>query len=557
MYNGFKFPLEINDYNRSYFEEVKEEAQKLYNEPMRNLTYSTFKLFGITGSREEYEQEYMLHRKMLCAFSAMVMADMGEKWLDKLCDAVWAVCDEFTWVLPAHILKSMDTPERIATGRIDLFAAETSVALCEIYHILDDKLPSVVKDRIEYEVMRRIVIPYVEGRPKFGVSNWSGVCGCGVTAALVYLGRYKEFEEVKDSLLGNLRDFLDSFNDDGCCLEGSLYWFYGFSHFVFAANLLREYTNGEIDFFKEEKVKRIAFFANDLYFEDNFCLSFADSPHRYDFDMGIMCFLSKEYEGITVPPLKYAAKFSNDARYRFAPFVRNLYWACELKQKDKKTGYTYYKDSQWYINHKENYSFAAKAGHNNEPHNHNDVGSFIVFSQGRFIIDDIGWERYVAGYFGPDRYTHICPASRSHSVPMIDGGEQVQGVEHRAENAFSDQNTFSFDYEKAYNNPKLRKLSRCFELTDDGVVIKEKSLGDIDKITYRFVTKIKPEVSEGKVHIDEFTLSCKNDAEIEISSFEFEPRFAGFGSEDDMYKAYVIDFVTQGSGEVEFLLSCQ
>ena len=64
LYNGYTFPLEINDYNRAYFEEVKEEAEKLYDEPVRSLTYSTFKIYNETGSREEYEQEYMLHRKI-------------------------------------------------------------------------------------------------------------------------------------------------------------------------------------------------------------------------------------------------------------------------------------------------------------------------------------------------------------------------------------------------------------------------------------------------------------------------------------------------------------
>ncbi len=553
MYNGFKFPLEINDYNRTYFEEVKAEAEKLYDEPIRSLTYSTFKIYYQNGSREEYEQEYMLHRKMLCAFSAMVFAEQGEKWMDKLCDAIWAVCDEFTWVLPAHILKHQTTPETIATGRVDLFAAETAIALGEIYHILGDRLPKIIRQRIEYELERRIINTYAHYLPKYGKCNWSGVCGCGVTAALVYMGKDAEFEKVKDHLLGNLKDFLDSFNDDGCCLEGSLYWFYGFSHFVFAAELLRQYTNGEIDFFKDEKVKRIAFFANDMYLADNYCLSFADSPHTYDFDLGIMCFLSQKYEGITVPPLKYAAKFANDARYRYGPFIRNLYWACELKVSEKKRGGVYYKNAEWYINHKKNFSFAAKAGHNNEPHNHNDVGSFLVFADGDYILDDIGWSRYYANYFGPERYTYMAPASRSHCVPLINGTEQLEGENYRATVTQADENVFAFDYEKAYNVPELEKLSRRFEVFEDKLVISETVVGNVD-VTHRFVTRVKPEVRDGVVYIKNFALSCDTDCKIEIASFDFEPRFAGFGSEAPMYTAYTIDFVVGRAGQVAFTL---
>ena len=554
LYNGYTFPLEINDYNRAYFEEVKEEAEKLYDEPVRSLTYSTFKIYNETGSREEYEQEYMLHRKMLCAFSAMVYAEQGDKWMDKLCDAIWAVCDEFTWVLPAHILSYQNTPETIATGRIDLFAAETAVALSEIYHILGDRLPEIIRQRIEYELERRIINPYIAMKPKFGVSNWSGVCACGVVCAFVYMSKDKEFAEVKDNLLANLKDFLDSFPEDGCCLEGSLYWFYGFSHFCFAAELLRQYTKGEIDYFKDEKVKRIAFFANNMYFQDNYCLSFSDSPHRYDFDLGIMCFLANKYDGITVPPLEYAAKFANDARYRYAPFVRNLYWACGLTETKKKSGYVFYEKSEWYINHKDTFSFAAKAGHNNEPHNHNDVGSFLVFTDGKYILDDIGWSRYVANYFGPARYTHDAPASRSHCVPLVDGCEQPEGTRFKGVVTAADGNTFALDYETAYDVPGLKKLSRRFELTDDSVVIKETAKGDIKSLVYRFVTRIKPEVRDGKVYIDEFVLSCKQNAEISVSSFDFEPRFAGFGSEAPMYTAYRIDFAVENISENEFEL---
>lgn len=41
LYNGYTFPLEITDYNRAYFEEVKAEAEKLYDEPVRSLTGSS------------------------------------------------------------------------------------------------------------------------------------------------------------------------------------------------------------------------------------------------------------------------------------------------------------------------------------------------------------------------------------------------------------------------------------------------------------------------------------------------------------------------------------
>src|SRR5690625_6115149 len=39
--------------------EIKEEAERLLNEPMQELSYSLFKIFSETGSRLEYERVYL------------------------------------------------------------------------------------------------------------------------------------------------------------------------------------------------------------------------------------------------------------------------------------------------------------------------------------------------------------------------------------------------------------------------------------------------------------------------------------------------------------------
>ena len=137
MFNKYTFPLEITVHNKSLVEAAKKAANEIYDEKIEALSYSDFKLFKTCGSREEYEMEYMKHRKMLCAFSAMALLDEDEKWINKLCDALWAVCDEYTWALPAHLVKAETVVDKIEC--IDLFASETSGALCEIYHIFENK----------------------------------------------------------------------------------------------------------------------------------------------------------------------------------------------------------------------------------------------------------------------------------------------------------------------------------------------------------------------------------------------------------------------------------
>jgi hypothetical protein len=75
---------------------------------------------------------------------------------------------------------------------------------------------------------------------------------------------------------------------------------------------------------------------------------------------------------------------------------------------------------------------AAKAGHNAESHNHNDVGSFIVALDGRPLLIDVGVGVYTRQTFGPQRYEIWTMQSSWHNVPEVDGVQQAAGREHAA-----------------------------------------------------------------------------------------------------------------------------
>ena len=82
----------------------------------------------------------------------------------------------------------------------------------------------------------------------------------------------------------------------------------------------------------------------------------------------------------------------------------------------------------------EGFFLAAKGGHNGENHNHNDVGSFLVYHAGEPVLIDIGVETYTAKTFGPERYSLWTMRSEYHNLPIIGGLGQSPGRESRAEN---------------------------------------------------------------------------------------------------------------------------
>ena len=75
---------------------------------------------------------------------------------------------------------------------------------------------------------------------------------------------------------------------------------------------------------------------------------------------------------------------------------------------------------------------AAKGGHNDESHNHNDIGSFIVAHNGRPRLIDPGAGTYTRQTFGQDRYQIWTMQSSWHNTPAPAGHPQAAGRAHRA-----------------------------------------------------------------------------------------------------------------------------
>ena len=102
----------------------------------------------------------------------------------------------------------------------------------------------------------------------------------------------------------------------------------------------------------------------------------------------------------------------------------------------------------------EGFFLGAKGGHNAESHNHNDIGTFIVYSDGQPLIVDAGVGTYTAQTFGATRYDLFTMRSSYHNVPTVNGCEQKEGEQYRSSRAIcthSDRiSSLTLDIAKAY-----------------------------------------------------------------------------------------------------------
>ena len=73
---------------------------------------------------------------------------------------------------------------------------------------------------------------------------------------------------------------------------------------------------------------------------------------------------------------------------------------------------------------------AAKAGHNEESHNHNDVGSFLIYKNGHPAIIDVGGATYTRDY-GSE---WVRDSAFHNLLPVVDGKVQRKGRKYSAWN---------------------------------------------------------------------------------------------------------------------------
>ena len=79
------------------------------------------------------------------------------------------------------------------------------------------------------------------------------------------------------------------------------------------------------------------------------------------------------------------------------------------------------------------YVLAAKAGDNADSHNHNDVGSFILYKDSKPFIIDLGVGSYTQKTFSKDRYDIWTMQSQYHNLPSFYDAEGHIIMEHDGE----------------------------------------------------------------------------------------------------------------------------
>jgi hypothetical protein len=474
--------LHSANYLQSYLRDMRLEAMRAQETPIEPLTFSLFRLFEASGDRATFERVYFDRRRRLAGLVLTTILDDTDAYLTTLNELLWEVCNEYTWSLPAHLPVGIDQvresgipPEQT----VDLFAAHTAHMLAEIVNLLAERLPDWMHYRVRIEIERRIFQPmFYEPRHFWWESasmNWSAVCGgCVGMAALILVEDREQLAKMMDRIVRTMEYFLNGFGSDGGCPEGISYWVYGFGFFTYFVEMLSAFTAGRIDLLQSEHVKQIAAFPQIVSLGDEHFINFSDSPEKVVIHPGLGSRLTARLQQ-PIPELKFP-QFHADHIFRWGHLTRDLLWTDvnALEQTVSEGSFSLH-DLAWVVDRRiwngVTAAFAAKGGHNAEPHNHNDLGHFIIHLGGESLLTDLGAGFYTREYFREARYNFLHTGSHGHSVPLINGLPQKEGGNHLAiplsYETHSSGLAFALDLTRAYDDPELETFVRRFDWSVD------------------------------------------------------------------------------------------
>lgn len=467
----------LKNYLENYLDDLRKAGEQLYNETMPELTDELFMIHYETGNRLEYEKVYFARRKQLTVFGMLSILDGKDEDIKKLESVLVDICKEDCWSIPAHVKRYR--PEWRIT--VDLYAAETAFSIAEIISKLKDKLSEDVYNFAYHEVFRRVLTPYIESEKPYdwweeSQINWCAVANGSIGCAALYLIEDKELrDKVISRVIESISHYVDGYTSDGVCKEGISNYVYGLSYYVMFSEMFREYTNGEINLIVTEKFRNIVLFQQKCYYPGNVTLSFSDCRKNEKFRVGLTSYMSMWYPIVKFPDFEMAADINTGyCRY---PLISRDYFFTKMYLEHLNTKRSSVVKGIWYgqmIMPEANVSIcqsvndcvlASKGGHNDEPHNHNDVGSFLYISDGEMVLADLGGGEYTRDYFNENRYNHLTCRSLGHNLPLIDGKEQQQGAQYCASNFYADGNGKTvIDIEKAYGLNDDEKITRTMEM---------------------------------------------------------------------------------------------
>ena len=480
---------------------IKEEAESALKTPWPRLTASMYREFRLNGNRANFENLGFERIRILSALFWGEYTEMEGRYSAPLVDVIWSICEQTSWVLPAHNqVKDIEAPDLPDPDEpiVALFSAQTAANLALILHYLRgafEEFSPLFLRRVERELKSRVIQPYLERDDLWWmglteiegkVNNWNPWINSNVLLVTLLTEKDKAIRErVIEKVCLTLDRFLAVYEPDGGCDEGCTYWNKAGGSLFDCLEILHAACG--IDLFSEPLIREIGRFLYRMQINGPWFVNFADGAARIRINASLVYLYGKRINDEALQELGLEAFEALKNEYFFHGNIydrlrtfsvhREIRGAAEeIRRRDSVDvvqGRGLYPRVSWLPHTQvgavreeagttQGFFLSFKGGHNNESHNHNDVGTFVVsFNDGPVLID-VGVETYEAKTFSARRYEIWTMQSSYHNLPEINGLMQRFGEEYRALEARfvpadgpEGADRFSLDLSRAYGEDAL------------------------------------------------------------------------------------------------------
>lgn len=583
--------------NRSFWEGLPASVRQAYiTAAERYLDYGwpvvkATDYLEIIRSGDRLQEVYSGPR---AAHAALVMGELVEgkgRFTDQIINGVWYFCEQTWWGWSAHfyLQRAPNGLPDVNEPTIDLGVGELANALAWTWYLFKDEFDRIhplISIRLKDEITKKVLVPYytrddfwwMSLRPKkgysvntpenpwrdyknednpnllvsakitgSGVNNWNPWVNYNMLNCILLLEDDPEKKQVAiQKLIRSLDQFPNSYPNDGGCDEGPSYWGVAGSVLYQSLALLKQVTRGKFDVFDHPLIQNIGKYFYKVNIHAPYFINFADAdattggnPYQvYRYGKAINDPVMQGF-GAWLARLNHWGEKNLSGRINDQ--VEQLTYLDEILHAEAREALVadfWLPDTQVgggrdAADTYRGFFFGGKGGHNSEAHNHNDVGSAVMYYDGKPVLIDLGREEYTAKTFSKQRYEIWTMQSLYHNVPVINGVAQMQGRKYHAENtrfrATKSEVVLSADIAPAYpetasvkswvrtyrlKRGKSFTISESYELAE-----KKQSVTSSNLMTYCKVSEVKPGLL--KFEGDGFILHMTYDARSVKPTVEF------------------------------------
>ena len=501
-----------------------------------------------SGNRTTMQKPYNQNINVLSRLLVAELAEGRGRFVDDLINGVFFFCEMTSWAESAHLAAYQKSHRALPDYReeiLELRQGDIAQLLAWTYYFMKDefdKVDPIIANRLRYELQRRELDPFFKRNDFWWMArnykqdrllnNWTPWCNANALFCFMLLeNNPEELTKAIRLSMESVDEYLNYVKSDGACEEGPSYWGHAAGKLFEYLSGLSLITGGKVNFFSQPQIKKMGEYIAASYIGDEWVVNFADASARAN-ELNTM--LVYRY-GVAVnsPVMKAMAVMRAKAYPPKLPSTwLDLYQELENlrslpKLKSETTAYRpprfmWYPETQFCYMRSGNMFLAAKGGHNNESHNHNDVGTCILAIDNVPLLIDAGVGTYTKKTFSSERYTIWTMQSNYHNLPIINGQPESFGTQYHATQVRADEKRciFTADIAKAYpEEAAVDSWIRAYQLQKNRLVITDDYRLKMKKAPNQlnFMTWGNVDISEKgriKLHINKVKATLSYDANV-------------------------------------------